>query len=94
MTALDPFNQHPFHEIHDWLPQPEITRSGCPHCASDPYASNTDDDYRIDFERAPNKFFRGFIEIVDRKDSSSEHKNEDEYLKTRMKTKNLILMNN
>ncbi len=43
----------------------------------DPYASDTDDDHRIDFERAPNEFFRGFIEIVDLRDSSSEYENED-----------------
>jgi hypothetical protein len=42
----------------------------------DPYTSDTDDDHRIDFEHAPNEFFLGFIEIVDLRDSSSEHENE------------------
>jgi hypothetical protein len=40
-------------------------------------AENLDDDYQIDIEQAPNEFFRGFIEIVDLRDSSSEYENED-----------------
>ena len=43
----------------------------------DPCASDTDDDHRIDFERAPNEFFRGFIEIVNLRNSSSENENDD-----------------
>ena len=79
MTELDPFNQHPFHKIPDcWLPQPGICGRAVLTVPDDPYASDRDDGHRIDFERAPDKFFRGFIEIVDLRDLSSEHENEDE----------------
>ena len=64
MTELDPFNQHPFHDIHDWLPQPGIRGRAVLTVPCDPYASNADDDHRIDFERAPNEFCRGFIESI------------------------------
>ena len=94
MTELDPFNQHPFHKIPDcWLPQPGICGRAVLTVPDDPYASDRDDGHRIDFERAPDKFFRGFIEILISGICPLNTRMKMKNLKTRMKTKILNLMN-